>query len=232
MPSSASFSNPSFMPTSLIAGFLGEIGSALQEVLSEAYPDNLAGIDLNKESFGLGKPIDILHICFPYSERFEEYVKSYQATFSPRITIVHSTVPVGTSRKVGAIHSPIRGRHPHLKESLKIFPKFLGGEAASLVSDYFRQAGIKVILVQKPETTEAGKIFDTEYYRATIEFMHRVMDYCEANDLNFHEVYTLFNQTYNEGYTKLGYPEYVRPVLQPIKGPIGGHCVIPNSKLI
>ena len=76
------------------------------------------------------------------------------------------------------------------------------------------------------------KLFDTEYYRVCIEYCQRVKRYCDEHNLNFHEVYTLGNQTYNDGYIALGHPEFVRPVLQPIMKEIGGHCVLENSKLI
>jgi hypothetical protein len=222
------------MLTNLIIGFLGEVGSALRDVLGDNHRlDNLGGIDLGNNSFGLSKDrFDILHICIPYSDQFVEQVKRYQKNFKPTYTIIHSTVPVGTSKKLSALHSPVRGLHPHLVEGMRTFPKFIGGPGASGVADVFRKAGIKVILVDKAETTELGKLFDTEYYRVCIEFMQSVKERCDKEGLNFHEVYTLFNQTYNEGYTKLGFSEYVRPVLQPIMTPIGGHCVLPNAELI
>lgn len=220
-------------PTSLVLGYLGEVGSAIYEILREHY-DEVAGVDAEGKNAGYteGDHFDVLHVCIPWYEEFENVVRDWQHALKPKVTIIHSTVPVGVSRSLGAVHSPIRGVHPNLKEGIRSFKKFLGGEQASLVADYFRRAGIQVILVDKPETTEAGKLFDTEYYRAVIEFAHRVGAYCDEHGLNFHEVYTLFNQTYNEGYTKLGMPEVVRPVLQNIKGPIGGHCVMPNKELL
>lgn len=112
------------------------------------------------------------------------------------------------------------------------FPKFIGGEKASEVADVFRRAGLKVILCDKSETTELGKLLDTEYYRACIEFTLRAKELCNKYNVPFHESYTLFNMTYNEGYTKLGHEEYVRPTLQAIMQPIAGHCVLPNQKLI
>lgn len=213
---------------SVVVGF-GEVGQSLYSVLSSNYSD-VGYWDLNKErAYG---NYDILHICFGYSENFESEVKKYQTQFNPTYTVIHSTVPVGTSSKVGAIHSPIRGLHPNLEGGIRTFEKFLGGPQASLVADYFRRAGMKVVIYDKAETTEALKLFDTEYYRECIEFAHRVKIFCDKNNLNFSEVYTIPNITYNDGYTKLGYPEYVRPVLQPIMKEIGGHCLLPNQKLI
>jgi len=175
---------------------------------------------------------DIIHICFPYSEEFESEIKRYQELHTPKYTIIHSTVPLGTSRKCGAIHSPIRGIHPNLEEGIRTFVKFIGGEQASEVADEFRRKGMKVMLFDEPETTEAMKLFDTEYYRVCIEFAQRVKRYCDKHQLSYSEVYRLANITYNEGYKELGHPEFVRPVLEPIMKEIGGHCVMPNKKLI
>lgn len=217
------------MRRTLIVG-AGEVGTALAAVLKDYDPDlydpDMGRCDLTHETY------DILNVTFPYSDKFVGYVKEYQEKYKPKHTVIHSTVPVGTSRQCGATHSPIRGLHPHLEGGIRTFTKFLGGPQASQIADYFRRAGLRVCLYDDQETTEALKLFDTEYYRACVEFALRVKTYCNAHNLNFHEVYTLANQSYNEGYSALGHPEFVRPVLQPIMKEIGGHCVLPNKELI
>lgn len=205
---------------------LGEVGTAVLNIFGGHGHDPIEGLVIAPQQF------DIIHICFPYSPSFINDVKTYQEAFKPTYTIIHSTVPLGTSSACNATHSPIRGLHPNLEEGIRVFHKFIGGPQASQVADFFRRAGLRVVLFDKSETTEAMKLFDTEYYRACIEFAHRVKNYCDEHSLNFHEVYTLANQTYNEGYGELGFPEYIRPVLQPIMTEIGGHCLIPNSKLL
>lgn len=205
----------------------GEIGRALSSIFNEISFDKH-----DKPLYAGDKKIDILHICFPYSENFLEEVKKYQGFYEPTYTIIHSTVPVGTSRKAGAMHSPIRGMHPYLEGGIRTFVKFIGGEQASEVADYFRRVGIRIALFDKSETTEAMKLFDTEYYRVCIEFCHRVKKYCDEHNLNFSDVYRVANTSYNEGYFRLGHPEFIRPVLEPIMTPIGGHCVLQNKDLI
>lgn len=211
---------------SLVLG-AGEVGRAMYAILAEHYDTEIIDKDSRAES-----SFEILHVCFPYSEEFVSEVKKYQKKYSPKHTVIHATVPVGTSRECDAIHSPIRGLHPDLVPGIKTFVKFLGGERASGVADYFRRAGLKVVLFDDQETTEAGKLFDTEYYRVCIEFAHRVKQYCDKHKLNFSEVYRIFNQTYNEGYELLGHKEFVRPILEPIMKEIGGHCVLSNKELI
>ena len=125
----------------------GEVGTAISKI----FQCDIVG---KVESFNSNFRFDIIHICFPYSEDFIDEVKRYQELYKVKYTIIHSTVPVGTSRKLNAIHSPILGIHPYLEESIKTFTKYLGGENASEVADEFRRAGMKVYITDKSETTE------------------------------------------------------------------------------
>jgi UDP-glucose 6-dehydrogenase len=207
---------------------MGEVGRALRKVLSD-YEPQWADSGPARQAHG---EYDIMHICFPYSDNFVKYVKEYQEKYKPAYTVIHSSVPVGTSSQCSATHSPIRGLHPHLESGIRTFPKFIGGQQASDVADYFRRAGLKVVLFDKSETTEAMKLFDTLYYGVCIEFAKEVKRYCDGNGLNFSDVYRLANMTYNDGYKELGHPEFVRPVLEPIMKVTGGHCVVENSAMI
>lgn len=211
----------------LIVG-AGEVGLALAEVLDDYDP-----VVLDKHSDEASEDtFDVMHVCFPFSEEFIAAVRAYQERYRPDVTVIHSTVPVGTSRKLNAVHSPIRGIHPYLIDGIRVFVKFLGGENASLIADYFRRAGLRVMLFDDQETTELAKLLETESYRVNIEFCQRAKTLADKYRLSFHDVYTIQAMTYNEGYLKLGRSEYVRPVLQPIIGPIGGHCVMPNKELL
>lgn len=211
--------------TTLIIGN-GEIGRALGQILKQYNP---AFLDRNQE---IPSEFQIIHICFPYTHNFISEVNQYKELYKAEYVIIHSTVPVGTSRQCNAIHSPIRGMHPDLEPGIRTFVKFLGGKQASEVAEYFKRAGLKVMLFDNPETTEAAKLFDTEYYRTCIEFCHRVKQYCDEHDLNFSDVYRIPNMTYNIGYTELGHQEFTRPILEPIMKSIGGHCVMQNKGLI
>ena len=211
------------MKTNLVIGN-GEIGSAIASVLKADVMD----IDIAppKEKY------DVIHICFPYSEDFIEHVKEYQERFKPELTIIHSTVPVGTSFECEAVHSPVRGVHPHLEEGVRTFVKFFGGKRAEEASKLFEAEGIETYCTPHSADTEAGKIWSTTQYGAFIELNKEIYEYCKENNLNFDIVYRLFNETYNEGYIKLGRKDVLRPVLYHSEGKIGGHCVVPNAHLI
>ena len=216
---------------SLIIGY-GEIGQALNKIMPDALFFDIMQDEKLRGGLIPEGTFDIIHICFGYSDTFLQYVKAYQKKCEPKYTIIHSTVPIGTCRQLNSIHSPVVGQHPFIEEGLRTFPKMLGGEQASEVADYFRRAGMKVVLFDKSETTEAAKLFLTEYYRECINFAKRVKTYSDKHNLNFHEIYTIPNQIYNQGYKELGFEEFVRPILQPIQTPTGGHCVEPNALLI
>jgi hypothetical protein len=75
-------------------------------------------------------------------------------------------------------------------------------------------------------------LLGTENYRVNIEFAKYAKELCDKHEVNFNESYTLFANEYNEGWKKLGRPEYIRQVLVPIMAPVGGHCLVHNSELI
>ena len=98
----------------------GEVGKSLAKVLKEFHETFVR--DLKPV---LVDNVKIMNICFPYSDKFEQAVKKYQAEYNPKLTIIHSTVPVGTSRRLNAVHSPIHGKHPSLARGIKTFIKYI-----------------------------------------------------------------------------------------------------------
>ena len=81
-------------------------------------------------------------------------------------------------------------------------------------------------------TTEIGKLLDTSYYGLCIAWHGEMKKICNKFKVDFKKAVTGFNQTYNEGYKKLGKSNVMRPVLYPPKGGIGGHCICENAEII
>lgn len=205
----------------------GEVGIALYNVLKDYYDTRITGKTHLKV-----KGIEMLHICFPYSDKFKSEVKRYQKLYKPKYTIIHSTTPVGTSTKLKATHSPIIGVHPYLTESIKTFVKFVGGINASDIAEYFRLAGLKVQICDKSETTELAKILSTTNRGIEVEIAKETKRLCSKYKVPYSEVYMLWTRYHNEGYRKLGDPDHVRAILQPIMKKLGGHCIASNAKLL
>lgn len=212
----------------LIVG-AGEVGRSLFEVLSQKHETFLK----DKEDLVLDG-IEILNICFPYSEYFDDELRKYQEYYKPKITVIHSTVPVGTSRKLGALHSPIHGKHPDLSKGIKTFKKFVGGTdkiQVRTVVKFLKEAGIKAKTVSSPEVSELSKILCTTYYGWNIIFQKEVAKLCEQFGVPFDETYG-WNRWYNKGYRQMGMSKFCRPVLENVPGKIGGHCVVQNTRLL
>lgn len=217
----------------------GEIGSSLSKLLREKnFEVSIKDLNFENENY---KNCDILHICIPYSPSFENIICDEILKLKPKLTIIESTIQVGTTRKIWEkirtpiAHSPVRGMHPNLMEGIKTFVKFVGPidkESERLAKDYYEKLNVNIIVAKTPEETEMGKLLDTLYYGWNIVFCKEVKEICDKFNLDFNLVYTQFNKTYNDGYSILNKKEVVRPVLKPMEGPIGGHCIIPNAKIL
>jgi hypothetical protein len=210
---------------SLIIG-KGEIGNALYKVLRKKYEVFIK----DTEPLEL-TDVKTMHICFPFSKNFVKYVKEYQKQYQPKYTIIHSTVPMGTSAECNAYHSPVRGVHPHLSKSLLTFVKYLAPYNLRL-KRYFEKAGIKIKLVRKTETTELMKLYCTTIYGLNIIIEKEIYELCKRYGVDFKTVYTNCNRTYNKSYAELGFPQYTKYILQHRKGSIKGHCILPNCELL
>jgi UDP-N-acetyl-D-mannosaminuronate dehydrogenase len=182
-----------------------------------------------------------MHICIPYSKKFTKIVLENIKNYNPKLVIIHSTVPVGTTKRIfnkypHIVHSPIRGVHPNLFEGIKTFIKYIGSDDAKVgleAYNHLHSLGIHCATVENSKTTELGKLLDTTYYGACIAFHGLANKLCKRFGLKFDDVMTDFNYTYNEGYRKLGKLNVNRPVLQPPQNnTIGGHCVIPNAMIL
>jgi len=209
----------------------GEVGSSLYEVLTKVYfPVYIKDI----EPLEIPEKIKWMHICFPYSKNFMRLAKAYIKKYKPTYTIIHSTVPVGTTKKLGrnVWHSPIRGVHPNIALGIQTFDKYIGGRYCNEVIKYLQNAKIPVVYTTKSENTELGKLLDTTYYGWNIAFCKEAERICKKYKADFSVVYSAMNRSYNDGYRRLGKINVIRPVLSPVNGKIGGHCVIPNCKLL
>lgn len=210
----------------------GEVGSSLYEVLKEKHQTFIRDIEPGADD---PEVVEVMNVCFPPGPSFEETVRKYQERYKPLVTIIHSSVPVGTTRRLNAVHSPIHGRHPNLSEGIRTFVKYLGGtdqKKLRIARRFLRAAGIKVRKVSSPETSEFSKLQCTTRLGWEVAYMKWVEDFCRRNPLiSFEEVWS-WHKHYNKGYKRLGAGHFMRSLLKPMPGSIGGHCVINNCKLM
>ncbi len=213
----------------------GEVGRAIAKFYGSANSPQAKIKDLNRDD-GL-EGVEILNICIPWSENFIKIVKEEIKKIKPKLIIINSTVAPGTTKKIGGIivHSPIRGIHPNLYQGIKTFVKYIGTDnkkAGELAKKHLEGLGIKTKIFMPSVITELGKLLDTSYYGVCVAWHGEMKKICDKFDVDFDQVVTDFNKTYNDGYTKLEKKNVVRPILYAPKGGIGGHCIVPNAEIL
>jgi len=92
--------------------------------------------------------------------------------------------------------------------------------------------GIPTRLVLDSRNTEALKLWETTQSFAGIVLQKEIKEWCDNLGLDFNVVYTENNDAFNEGYAKLGYKQEFLSVFRNIDGRIGGHCLVPNAKIL
>lgn len=223
------------MKTVLVVG-LGEIGSSMVEVIEES--NNFKIFKKDVGDLDIEEKIDVMHVCIPYFDNFVDIVADYIDQYKPELTIVNSTVRPGTTKKIfdkigrNIVHSPVRGKHPKLKQGILKYVKFIGPctkEAGEIAEEHFKEMGVKTETLDSPVNTELAKLFSTTYYGLCIAWHQDMERMCRKYDVELDETFTEFNKTYNDG-IKDSLPNFVRPVMY--SGFIGGHCVMPNIDIL
>jgi UDP-N-acetyl-D-mannosaminuronate dehydrogenase len=230
--------------TVLVVG-LGEIGNTVFTLLKEnSEKFSVFGVDLdlakmaalNQSPANLPKVVDTMHICLPCTDqdKFSKIVSNYSKQLSPKLVIVDSTVPPGTTMKVHdqckclVAHSPSRGVHKspeHMIWEFKRWTKYVGGanaESAEAAQRHFEKMHLKVKKLKSCTETELAKLFETTYRAwmiACFQEMHRISTYFKTD---FDDVVDFLEDTHRV--------RFDRPVMFP--GVIGGHCLIPNTELL
>ena len=217
---------------SLIVGF-GEIGKAVREVIVDY--DKVDTYDKKDDDLYFDTNTDILHICFPYSEKFIDEVQWYIDGVKPWHVIIWSTVPIGTTRNFkGAVHSPVNGVHPNLTRSIKSSVRWIGANdeiEGVFFEQYFKNVFLSTRLVGSSDFTELLKLQSTAMYGINLVFTDYISDITKELDMDF-ELVKKFNRDYNKLYHNLGMDWAQQYILNPPNGHIGGHCIRENSKLL
>jgi len=206
---------------------LGEVGRPLLELLSERY--NTLGVDITPPAADTGK-VDVLHVCFPFEIRdFVGEAARYIQLFKPALTIVNSTVGIGTTRKIAerahapVVNSPVRGKHARMLQELRAYTKFIGGldaASAEAAARHFHAAGLKTKTLASPEATELAKLTETTYFGLLIAWAQEIERYCDLTEQSFDEVISFYEEI-----------KYL-PTTKFFPGIIGGHCVMPNIEIL
>jgi UDP-N-acetyl-D-mannosaminuronate dehydrogenase len=206
---------------------LGEVGRPLLALLSGHY--KVIGIDITPPSEPIGK-VDVLHICFPFEIKdFVGETARYIERFKPTLTIINSTVAIGTTRAVAertgtaVAYSPVRGKHARMLEELRKYTKFVGAmdpASGKRAAEHFEAAGLKTKILSAPEAAELAKLTETTYFGLMIAWAQEVERYCDQAGQPYEEVASFYDEI------------SFFPATKYFPGIIGGHCVMPNIEIL
>lgn len=212
--------------TVVIAG-LGEVGKPLLDLVSKHH--EAIGVDVSPPVVRVDK-VDILHVCYPFAIKdFIGETARYMELFKPALTIVNSTVAVGTTRAIaertGALvaNSPVRGKHARMLEQLQTYTKFVGAldpASGRRAAEHFESMGLKAKILSAPEATELAKLSETTYFGLLIAWAQEVERYCDRVGQVYEEVASFYDEI----------PFF--PAVKYFPGIIGGHCVLPNIEIL
>lgn len=214
--------------TTVVVG-LGEVGGPLLQVIERA-GGPVVGIDVDTVAHPPRGSVDVMHICFPFEiDDFVGEAARYVELLAPELTIVNSTVTVGTTRALqqrtgkATAYSPVRGKHARMEQELTSYVKYVGADdprTARRAAGHFESVGMRTKVVASPETAELAKLSETTYFALLIAWAQTVDRWSTELDAAYDEVVSF--------YEEIGF----FPPVKYFPGVIGGHCAMPNIELL
>jgi UDP-N-acetyl-D-mannosaminuronate dehydrogenase len=205
---------------------LGEIGKPLFQLISACHA--VVGVDISP-----ARPVDntdVLHVCYPFQIKdFIGETTRYIEIFKPALTVINSTVAVGTTRAIAertgtaVVNSPVRGKHARMLEELRFYTKFVGAldpAGAKRAVHHFESIGLKTKVFSSPEATELAKLTETTYFGLIIAWAQELERYCDQSGQDYQEITSFFDEI------------KFFPSVKYFPGVIGGHCVMPNIEIL
>jgi UDP-N-acetyl-D-mannosaminuronate dehydrogenase len=142
----------------------------------------------------------------------------YILEYKPKLTIIHSSVTPGTTALLaafngGVIHSPVRGRQPHLAKEMFSYPKYIGGkdtELLDIAAEFFKACNWPVVRIDNPTSTELIKLLSNVHMGLEIAWrqeVSRILTQFKVDE----EDYVHWEQTYHVGYILNNQTHLIRP---------------------
>jgi UDP-N-acetyl-D-mannosaminuronate dehydrogenase len=207
---------------------LGEVGRPIQDLL-ERTGLSVAVIDVDPPALPGKGTVDVMHVCYPFEiPDFEGETARYVELLEPRLTVINSTVAVGTTRSIhsrtGAAiaHSPVRGKHVRMEEELLSYVKYVGAidpNVGAEVAAHFESIGMRTCVASSPEVTELAKLSETTYFGLQIAWAQQMERWADRFAVDYDEVVSFYEEI-----------SFLPPKYFP--GVIGGHCVMPNIEIL
>jgi len=205
---------------------VGEVGKPLAKILSKSY--QCCEVDIAPIS--ISTPCSVLHVCYPFQiDDFLCVTLDYIGKYKPALTIINSTVGPGTTEAIyersgrrPTAYSPIRGKHAHMERDMLRYKKFVAGCDAYSTAEaikHFSRAGLKTATVPTPRIAEISKLLETTYLGILVGWAQEVERISRQSGGEFKDV--------NAFIEEIDFlPSHIFP------GVIGGHCVMPNIRIL
>jgi UDP-N-acetyl-D-mannosaminuronate dehydrogenase len=205
---------------------MGEVGKPLFQILSRKF--DCAAVDI--QLVEIKEPVDVLHVCYPFQvPDFVQTTARYMERYNPRLTVIHSTVAPGTTRKIheivperAVVYSPVRGKHARMEADMLRYKKFVGGfdsKTVDLAQRHFRDAGFQTDTFRTPDIAELSKLLETTYFGVLIGWAQEVERLAAQHGGSYEDVISFIKE--------IDFlPSHIFP------GIIGGHCVMPNIAIL
>jgi UDP-N-acetyl-D-mannosaminuronate dehydrogenase len=214
-------------PATVVVVGLGEVGRPLLELVARHHHG--IGVDVGPPIEEV-RGVDVMHVCYPFAiANFVGTTVGYIERFRPSLTIVNSTVGVGTARAIAeqtgaaVVHSPVRGKHVRMREDLLKYTKFVGAMdpvAAKDAVKHFESIGMRASVLSSPEATELAKLTETTYFGLIIAWAQEVERYCDQLGQDYDEIASFYEEV------------AFLPRVKYFPGIIGGHCVMANLEIL
>jgi UDP-N-acetyl-D-mannosaminuronate dehydrogenase len=206
---------------------LGEVGKPLLQLASKFH--DVVGVDVVPPTRPI-EQVSVLHICYPFEIKdFVGESARYIERYKPEVSVINSTVGIGTTRAVAertgtaVVHSPVRGKHVRMLEELSKYVKFVGAidpAAGKLAAEHFQSMGMKTKVLSTPEASELAKLTETTYFGLMIAWAQELERYCDKSGADYDEIVAFYEEI-----------KFFPPVKY-TSGVIGGHCVMPNIEIL
>jgi UDP-N-acetyl-D-mannosaminuronate dehydrogenase len=206
---------------------LGEVGRPILDIASRHH--RTVGIDIAPPTEPIER-VDVMHVCYPFEIKdFVGETARYIERFRPALTVVNSTVGVGTTRAIAertgalVVHSPVRGKHARMREELLGYTKFVGAldpASGKRASEHFESLGMRTRTLASPEATELAKLLETTYFGLLIAWAQELERYGDQAGVDYNEITSFYEEI------------KFFPSTRYFPGVIGGHCVMPNIEIL
>jgi UDP-N-acetyl-D-mannosaminuronate dehydrogenase len=204
----------------------GEVGRPLFDILNRRFEC----ISVDIEPVEVESPCSVMHICYPF--QIPDFIGAtirYIQKYQPDLTVIHSTVCPGTTRRIqeavgeqAIAYSPVRGKHRRMESDMLRYKKFVAATRPAFLSkalDHLSQAGFKTATFPSPEVAELSKLVETTYLGVLVGWAQEVERFAARYGGTFEDV--------NAFIEEIDFlPSHVYP------GHIGGHCVMPNIAIL